>query len=338
MAPIPNPEDMDPIERVEVYGTRYEPPRQRSETSRDPRPVVATQPRHQRAVRRQPNIPQVARPAGPVIDRPAHPEASKERTRPPSPVVAARPPAPVIDAPQAAKPASPQTKAEKLGARLAPELASGSTLDIPPAIAAGEEGVVVLTLPNGFLDRVRQHAAALGLGLAARAVDIRARLIGPGYVIVPDETQTARLQESEPTSFSWQVTPQAGDKGPLTAEINGELRGAAKPVPFPLTSVGETLVDRAQIPEVPLVTVPGFGPVRSGLVVLVGLALLAVILLAAFGRRARERRRAAQRQRAREARADFSPGDKAKAIEEDASPSGARADSADTADMSAKKD
>jgi hypothetical protein len=69
----------------------------------------------------------------------------------------------------------------------------------------------------------------------------------------------------------------------------------------------DDIVDRATPADAPLVTIPGVGPVRTGLVILIGLALLAIILLSAFGRRGRERRRAEQRQRARETRADFSP-------------------------------
>lgn len=318
MAPIPNPEDMDPAERAQVYGDVAPPPVRKSgaaaQRHRQARPASQARASHVRPPARSTgkrparalHQPKMALPAGPVTKPPV--DAARSRVTAQTLPHAPSPQTPTAPTPAIAKLTPPQTKAAQLGAALADEVTSGSKLDVPSTVAAGEPGVVVLTVPTSLLDRVKAEAGKLGLGVAARVVDLRARLTGPGYVIVPDETQSARLQADAPTSFAWQVAPGTGEKGALEARIDGNLRGADQPVSFPITSItADAIVDDATIAKVPLITVPGFGAVRSGIVVLVGLGILAVLLLSALGRKASERRRKEQRQRARETHADFTP-------------------------------
>jgi hypothetical protein len=273
MAPIANPEDMSPAERARVYGRAetasatsygspaYEPRARTARTGegrsvrrvRQPdRPTVSTTAR-----------PTIAAPAGPVTSRPVAPApkpAAPKAAAPAAPKVTAKPgpaaakpaapvpakpatPAPAAKAPAPvpAKPVKPQTKAEQLGAAVAADVTSGAKFDIPAAVTAGQEGVVVLTLPEGLLGRIQAEAAKLGMTVPARTVDTRASLKGEGYTIVPNASQAARLKAGEATSFAWQVKPGAGEKGPLTAEVGGELKGGAKPVSFPIATIEQVV-------------------------------------------------------------------------------------------------
>jgi hypothetical protein len=281
MAPIANPEDMSPAERARVYGRAetasatsygspaYE-PRARATRTREGRTVNRVRQPDRPTVyttARAPARPTVAAPSGPVTSRPvapapkvAAPKAAAPKTAAPvAPKIAAKPapvpakplaPAPAKPAapavakaptPVPAKPVKPQTKAEQLGAAVAADVTSGAKFDIPAAVTAGQEGVVVLTLPQGLLGRIQAEAAKLGMTVPARTVDTRASLKGEGYTIVPNASQAARLKAGEATSFAWQVKPGAGVKGPLTAEVGGELKGGAKPVAFPITSIEQVV-------------------------------------------------------------------------------------------------
>ena len=130
---------------------------------------------------------------------------------------------------------------------MAADVTSGAKFDIPAAVTSGQEGVVVLTLPEGLLARIQAEAAKLGMTVPARTVDTRASLTGEGYTIVPNASQAARLKTGEATSFAWQVKPGAGEKGPLTAEIGGELKGGAKPVAFPITAIEQVVAAPAPV-------------------------------------------------------------------------------------------
>lgn len=385
MAPIPNPEDLSPDERERVYG-----PGENAPAPRFAAPVEtlarAERPAQSRNVRRvqQPERPrastttqsapraQIAAPAGPVTSRPVAPAPK------PAPQVAAKPVAPATPAPAMAvpavktptpapvpvKPVKPQTKAEQLGAAVAADVTAGSKFDIPAAVVAGQEGVVVLTLPEGLLVRIQAEAAKLGMTVPARTVDTHASLTGDGYAIVPNASQAARLKAGEATSFAWQVKPGTGQKEPLKVEIGGELKGGAKPVAFPITTIeqvaaapapapvesgkkgfdwkrffgigkdrvedaaseagdtvaggadavadgagaaaakGKGFIDGIAIPGSPTVTLPT-GPVRSGYVVLIGLAVLTLLIISAISNAARRRRRAAERRRKFRTMADF---------------------------------
>jgi hypothetical protein len=173
---------------------------------------------------------------------PAKPVAPKVAARPAP--VPAKPAAPTIakaPTPAPAKPVKPQTKAEQLGAAVAADVTSGAKFEIPAAVASGQPGVVVLTLPEGLLGRIQAEAAKLGLTVPARTVDTHASLTGEGYTIVPNASQAARLKTGDATSFAWQVKPGAGVKGPLKAVVGGELKGGAKPVAFPITTIEQAI-------------------------------------------------------------------------------------------------
>jgi hypothetical protein len=263
MAPIANPEDMSPAERAQVYGRAeaasamsygapaYEPP-VRTTRSRSVRRVRQPDRPAIRTTARATARPEVAAPSGPVMSRPVvpapkpaapHVAAKPAPARPAAPVLA-KPAAPVIakaPTPAPIKPIKPQTKAEQLGAAVAADVTSGSKFDIPPALASGQEGVVVLTLPEGLLGRIQAEAAKLGLTVPARTVDIHASLTGEGYAIVPNASQAARLKTGEATSIAWQVKPGDGVKGPLDAQVGGELKGGAKPVAFPIATIEQVV-------------------------------------------------------------------------------------------------
>lgn len=267
MAPIANPEDMSPDERARVYG-----PAETTSATSDGSPAYETRARTTRTgdgrnLRRvrQPDRPTVsttarptiAAPAGPVTSRPvvpapkaAPPITPKVAAKPapvpvkpaiPAPAIPAAPAAAKAPAPVPAKPVKPQTKAERLGAAVAADVTAGAKFDIPAAVVAGQEGVVVLTLPEGLLGRIQAEAAKLGMTVPARTVDTRASLKGEGYAIVPNASQAARLKAGEATSFAWQVKPGAGEKGPLVAEVGGELKGGAKPVTFAITTLEQVI-------------------------------------------------------------------------------------------------
>ena len=206
-------------------------------------------------------------------------------------------------------------------------------IDLPPALASGGEGKVVLTLPADLLATIRAKSAAVGLGASGRKVSITAKLAGPGYVITPNQDQTARIDDGQ-TVFAWDVKSSAAPGGVLTADMTGTLQGAGDPKTFALGAVTAQIAAPAQapaaapapapsqlklpainlgslklpdllhfrlaqlaIPGHPTVDVPGLGPVASGKVVAAGLLALLLILLGAVWRSASARRERAERQR-----------------------------------------
>lgn len=281
MAPIPNPEDLSPAQRARVYGqatpsaTAYgspaiEGPRQIRRERQPDRPRVATTARpapraaiaapagpvSSRPVVQAPKVaaPKVATPApakpaavAPAKPAPAKPAVVAAKPAAPTPQVAAKPAAPVVAA-KPAIPAKPKTKAEQLGAALAAEINAGAKLDIPAGLGAGQETVVVLSLPDTLLARTQEEAAKVGFTVPARTVDARAILTGEGYTIVPNASQAARLKAGEATTIAWQVKPAEGAKGPLKVVISGELKGGAKPQAFPITEIEQAVVAPAPAP------------------------------------------------------------------------------------------
>jgi hypothetical protein len=280
MAPIPNPEDLPPAERHRIYGPAYD--GDQGGLREDDFPARrAAQPYADARLRPAPIEPSPARPA--VVAK-----------APPKPVVRpapAKPIPPVVTA--AAKPLDP--KLEKLQTALAPQISAGATLTLGAPLARRLEGPVVLALPQTLFDGIRQEAAKLGLGRAARAGEITATLSGQGYEITPNGPQIARLKSGEAASFQWQVKPGAGDLGPLRAQIEAVLRGQRTPMTFPLG----TITKAAPIPEAAPggfdlgklnlgVVVPGLGRMRPETLIGGGLLLLALLLLIAIARNASE--------------------------------------------------
>lgn len=254
-----------------------------------------------------PHAPRTARraPAGPAasslykpLPHPNHPAAAK-------PATAAQP-----------KPATPTTapagKSDALGAALKDGVVSGAKLTLSPEILAGKPGVASLVLPAALAGDLATEAGKLGLSSAAKIADASAVLQGDGYAILPDGAQTARLKAGEAATFNWQVTPSADAKGGLAADVGLDLKGAGKPLtvaigkiaaPAPSSDAqsgapaGGSVVDKLGVPGSPTVVVPGVGPVKSGLLVLLFIGLLIAVLAIALYNRAQSEQRAADRRR-----------------------------------------
>jgi hypothetical protein len=206
-------------------------------------------------------------------------------------------------------PATPQTRLTQFAAALGPDLAAAK-LNVPASVVAGKPGVVSLTLPSTFLDRIRAEAARHSLTQEAQTTDIRAMLGGAGSAVVPNGVQSARLKLGEAASFNWQVTPSSQTPGPLTAEVSAALKGGATAETVPLgqvtspsTAIGgpaskasdgapDSTSDKAAAGN-------GASP-QTGLFILVSLGLVVLALVLAMSARVRkERRLAEQRRKAR---------------------------------------
>ena len=219
---------------------------------------------------------------------------------------------------QAAKPipaaASTSGKLDQLGAALNASIVSGAKLNISPDVLAGKPGLASLALPASLADELVIQAGKFGLSRAAKIADASAALSGDGYAVLPDGVQTARLKSGEAATFNWQVTPSAGAKGGLVANVGADLKGAGKPQSLAIGKVaavtpppadaqagssagGGSVVDRLGVPGSPTVLVPGFGPVKSGLLVLLFIGLLVAVLAIALYNRAQAEQRAAERRR-----------------------------------------
>jgi hypothetical protein len=179
---------------------------------------------------------------------------------------------------------------------------------------AGKPGVVSLTMPKTLFEELTVAAGKVGLSRAARTADASAILSGEGYAVTPDGVQTARLTANEAVTFTWQVTPGAAPKGPLMADIGADLKGLGKPQSFTIgelvgpstppattadqsAAAGGSVVDKLAVPGSPMVTVPGFGTVKSGLLVLLFVGLLIAVLAVALFNRAQNEKRAAEHKR-----------------------------------------
>ncbi len=284
MAPIPNPEDLPPAERHRIYGTQYD-----GDQGAAPRPAE----------------PDAAAPIGPrTISPPARPAAAARAPTAEKPV-AIRP---------AAKPVPPIAAEAKLQAALAPQISAGAALTVGAPLSQRLEAPVVLTLPQTLFDVIRQEAARLGLGRAARVGEVSATLSGQGYVITPSGPQTVRLKSGEASSFQWQVKPGAGELGPLRAQIDATLRGQRTPMTFPLGTITKAAPEAAPVRVdsgglyLGVVDVPGVGRMRGETLLGGGLLLLALLMLVAIARNASE---AAARARRRQRKAAENAGTEA---------------------------
>ena len=282
MAPIANPEDMSPAERLKVYGARY--------------------PIHHRGDR-SPGW--WLRAHGWKAGHLAQPVA----TAPAPKVMAPPPPKPVV--------AAPPSPIAQLAAAVTAK-SKGAVLAVPADLSAAKPGAVTLSLPADLLLAIRQEAVKLGLAKAARKTDVTATLNGDGYKITPEGPQTATLVPGKPAVFTWQVAPGPNAKGPLTADVGALLRGAGDVKSFSLAKLQQAVaaVDAAaqkaeaagrgfkfpslnmfSIPGHKTVTLPVVGktPSKSVVGLLVALLVLAILVMAARGaagrRQATERRR-----------------------------------------------
>ena len=317
MRPIKNPEDMTAAERRQVYGNRYAP---RARVTAHSHSAPAT---HAAPVR------VAAAPAAKpmVVAKPAPAPAPKVAVaKPMAPVVAPAPAPKTIEAPTAVAPVvaaklnpPPAGLPEPADSRLAAlqtavggEVAAGSKLTVPEALAKGEPAQVSLSLPQTVLAIIQREAAKLGLGKAAKKADVTATLSGEGYEITPNGPQTATLKPGEAPAFNWQVKPGAGEKGPLKADVDASLNGGKAPMTFSLASLEQavksavdsvqprakgSLLDKLAIPGMPTVKLPGVGEVPSKSVVALGLLLAGLALLVAIARNVGENARRAERRR-----------------------------------------
>ena len=309
-------------------------------------PAVVPAPQSHAVAKSRPTV----KPAPPAA-APAKLTQPRQRVlvKPAKPIVLEQPPAKAVDKPmvlplitaQAAPAITPDQAAAAPAVDLGTQLGELTTaaaqdmkdarLDLPPALASGGEGKVVLTLPADLLATIQSKASAVGLGASGKKVFITAKLAGPGYAITPNQDQTARIDAGQ-TVFAWDVKPSGVPGGVLTADMTGSLQGAGEAKTFALGAVTAQISAPAQqagvpatavapvqaklphidlklpdllhfrlqalaIPGHPTVDVPGVGPVASEKVVAGGLVLLILILLTAIARRASARRERAERRR-----------------------------------------
>ena len=360
MAPIPNSPEPEPVLYAASYdheiGYDHRPARHRHWVQPHGRWVRHWYYRHHHLVfehpeRGRPSHHHLVRPAAPH-PMATHPAVSRTplKVRPEArPVLMAQPQLkplgpslalPLIETTPAASSVTPAEAAAAppidLGAQLgqltmavAVDMKS-ARLDIPPALASGGEGKVVLTLPADLLATIRAKAGEVRLGPAATRVLVSAKLAGQGYAITPNQEQTARLEPGQPTSFGWQVAPSSAPGGVLTADMTASLRGdgiaktfalgavtaqiaapaqaapaeAAAPTAAPaalglprLPGLGRFRLHDLAIPGHPTLAVPGLGPVASEKVVAAGILALVLILLISIMRSASARRERAERRR-----------------------------------------
>ncbi|MDB5438450.1 MAG: hypothetical protein JWM33_877, partial [Caulobacteraceae bacterium] len=252
-----------------------------------------------------------APPAGGSLYKPLpHPTHPAPVARP---APAAKPGPATVAKPNPTAPA-PGGKLDQLGAALNAGVVSSAKLNVSPEVLAGKPGVVSLVLPASLADDLATQAGKLGLSRAAKTADASAALIGDGYAVLPDGVQTARLKSGEAATFNWQVTPLAAAKGGLAATVGVDLKGAGKPQSLAIGKVaapaappadaqsgpsagGGSVVDKLGVPGSPTVLVPGFGPVKSGLLVLLFIGLLIAVLAIALYNRAQTEQRATERRR-----------------------------------------
>nr|WP_295110643.1 stalk-specific protein X [uncultured Caulobacter sp.] len=255
--------------------------------------------------------PVVAKPVAPkaVAPAPAPVQAAKPvvpaapLNKPP--VVAATPVVPVTPAPTASKSA---TKLEKLQAAVAPEATNGAVLVAGESLGKNQPGQVTLSLPATLGDLIKQEAAKLGLGKAAKKTSAYAELSGEGYEVTPNGRQTAVVKPGEPTTFAWQVKPGPDANGQLKSDFGVELNGDKEPQGFALGTISKRV---AALPEKVKkgfgqldlgalngnISLPGLGSVPIKTALGVALVLLALIILVGVSRSAAASRRRAERQR-----------------------------------------
>jgi hypothetical protein len=313
MRPIPNPEDMSAHERHRVYGNRYAPyatvaraapPRHRS-TMAGPvhtaAPVHATAPVHAAA-------PIKAAPP-PVVHAAAPPPVIKAA---PPVMAAVKPVAPPVVTPVVAPKPPMDPKLAKLQAAVGPAATNGAAMTVADTIAKGQPGKVTLTLSQDLYATIKREAGKAGVAAAAKKTDISALLSGEGYTITPNGVQTVHLGSGEAPVFEWMVTPLAGVKGPLKAQIDATLAGIGKPQTFSLATIEQAIksaipdapqakassfsLDFLSIPGMKDVNLPVVGKVASkslvaGLIVLILLLIIAMVVRGSGAAKARDERR-----------------------------------------------
>jgi hypothetical protein len=344
--PVPNPEDLSPQDRARIYGERHgrhhpahaaRHGRRHGEHARR-RPGIHTAPgSHHPAPRHAPRTgrhPPAAPPAGASLYKPLPHPTHPAPTAKPGP--AAKPGSATVAKPTPVAPAA-GGKLDQLGAALKAGIVSNAKLNVSPEVLAGKPGVVSLTLPASLADDLATQAGKLGLTRAAKIVDASAALSGDGYAVLPDGVQTARLKSGEAATFNWQVTPSAAAKGGLAATVGADLKGAGKPQSLAIGTVtapaaapadaqggqsaaGGSVVDKLGVPGSPTVLVPGFGPVKSGLLVLLFIGLLIAVLAIALYNRAQGERRTAERRRREQLREEQADRDREAAEAAEAEP------------------
>jgi uncharacterized iron-regulated membrane protein len=104
-------------------------------------------------------------------------------------------------------------------------VAKSVTLSAPANFTANQPADVVLTIPAGFADTLKEEAQKDGLADAAASAKMTALLAGDGFTVSPKDTQSAPLTAGQPTEFRWTVIAQAGAKGPLHADVGVDLLG-----------------------------------------------------------------------------------------------------------------
>ena len=226
----------------------------------------------------------------------------------PAPAVPAPTPKPVVTPPPAV--AQQPSPLAQLSAAVT-DKSKGATLSAPADLSAAKPGAVTLSLPADLLSVIRDEAAKLGMGKAAKKTDVTATLHGDGYTVTPPGPQTASLAAGKPATFTWQVAPGPNAKGPLTADVNAVLKGAGDAKTFALATLSQAVaaVDAAaqkaeaasngfKLPSLDMLSIPGHkdltlpvvGKTPSKSVVEALLALLVLFLLLMFARNASARR------------------------------------------------
>ncbi len=291
MAPIPNPEDMPPAERRRVYGDRF------WTNHRYIAGIIRAKHAAHHAAWHAASAPAPR----PILPKPvlSKPVAAATPAPAPAPVVAAPTPSPTD---QLATAMNGKSKA---------------VLAVPADLSAAKPGPVTLSLPGDLFAGIRDEAAKLGLGRAAKKAEVTATLHGDGYTITPPGPQTAPLTPGKPTSFTWQVTPGPAAKGPLTADVNAALKGAGDAKTFALAQLKQAVaavdaaaaqaqaahnfklpsLDMLSIPGHKTVTLPVVGKTPSKHIVGAIIVLVALFLLAMAARSGSARREAENRQR-----------------------------------------
>lgn len=245
----------------------------------------------------KPITPKTVAPAPAPIQAAKPVQPAQPLTKPP--VVAAVPVVP-------AKPAKPASKLEQLQAAVAPEATAGAVLAAGESLSKNQPGQVTLSLPVTLGDRIKEEAAKLGLGKAARKTSAYANLEGQGYEITPNGRQTAVVKPGEPTTFAWQVKPGPEAKGQIRSQFGVELNGTKQPQGFALGEISKrvfTLPAKAKKSFGDFkglngkISLPGIGDVSAKTALGVALVLLALIILVGVSRNAAVSRRRAERQR-----------------------------------------
>ena len=318
MRSVPNPADLSPEDRRSIYGTRYAPRaflagghgRRHVETAVQPASRVVAQAPARPAAPKPLTVTKVAPPVAVAIAPPPKVVEQPKPAAAPTTEVAVLKTPPAAGAPSLKAPADPKLAA--LQTAISPGATSGSRLTVPDPLPPGQASQVSLSLPQTLLADLQRAAAKLGLGKAAKKVDVTATLSGPGYEITPNGPQTAHLKSGEAPAFNWQVKPGPGEKGALRTDVDATLKGLRLPMSFSLASLEQAVkaalppqapaakgswTDVLTVPGVKDVEIPGLGRVPSKSLVGAALVLLALLILVSMARNAGGRAEREERRR-----------------------------------------